>query len=703
MNKVDYDINHYTKHELLHMVNLNIDSTVEQIKEQFAKIIKKNLKEKNIKLAQFLHEAKEKILSNDNDIQEDNTDQASKWLENLYLLDNDNNNNLPDRRQDFSLFNNPTNPVMKQKRLGIDNTIPLNISQDSLNPTLRQTIIKYVNIDSTYRANETPFQDNPFSSNGTLPTDFRVTLSEPINNALSMKLVSCYIPETWNTFDRWFSNNAFIIFTSDIKDDILKVEPNMAQLPSSVRCAKIGITEGTFKFPVQLIQQINWSLAACADLEKVGLDFKIPASPPAPAPNPPPYPPPIPNHPFKQYSKLTAHLFNPLSAAPYMFFLNTSKKWIKIIFWERANAGGNLTSGQVPIFGNTPCGDCYYGADISSCYKPPEYNNSLGYYLGFRIVANNNPNPNNDPITENDNNIPQLLEIIIPPLDIANLSVPYSKLLPPGWDPPSPPGTVPPTPISDLASINNMQFFVNSIIDNLFKHFDVSYNINTYFRDISIILNTISGNGSQIGYEYPYIKSTVPMSLFSTQYLYLCLDDFQSNRSPDNIIGVAASQTKLSMPSYATSKYARPWGTKSTVQENIELDLSAGIICASDNNNQPIFIPSWPRTLTQRQLYSVNQIASNRSQNLMPGADGSPAISNVLAIISLADHDQVQQAAAIAWGSGTQDKFAHTRHYFGPVRLERFGIKLLDQRGNLVNLNGKEWTFTLAIEELYQY
>ena len=45
----------------------------------------------------------------------------------------------------------------------------------------------------------------------------------------------------------------------------------------------------------------------------------------------------------------------------------------------------------------------------------------------------------------------------------------------------------------------------------------------------------------------------------------------------------------------------------------------------------------------------------------------------------------------------------YSRNYFGPVTLDRLGIKLLDDKGNLVNLHGRSWSFTLAVKQLYQY
>ena len=43
------------------------------------------------------------------------------------------------------------------------------------------------------------------------------------------------------------------------------------------------------------------------------------------------------------------------------------------------------------------------------------------------------------------------------------------------------------------------------------------------------------------------------------------------------------------------------------------------------------------------------------------------------------------------------------RVYFGPVSIERLRITLLDDKGNILNLHGHDWSFTLIADQLYQY
>jgi hypothetical protein len=46
---------------------------------------------------------------------------------------------------------------------------------------------------------------------------------------------------------------------------------------------------------------------------------------------------------------------------------------------------------------------------------------------------------------------------------------------------------------------------------------------------------------------------------------------------------------------------------------------------------------------------------------------------------------------------------SHSRDYFGPVTIERVGVELQDDKGNLLDLNGVDWSFTFKVKQLYQY
>ena len=111
-------------------------------------------------------------------------------------------------------------------------------------------------------------------------------------------------------------------------------------------------------------------------------------------------------------------------------------------------------------------------------------------------------------------------------------------------------------------------------------------------------------------------------------------------------------------------------------------------------------LPSAPRTLTQSQIYTINEINKNRNNNTNY-LSKAPTSSDILAILPIKTSTGVPTGSLLVDFSGSlQDNI---RTYFGPVNIDRMCVKLLDDKGNVLNLNGNDWCVTLVCECLYQY
>ena len=55
-----------------------------------------------------------------------------------------------------------------------------------------------------------------------------------------------------------------------------------------------------------------------------------------------------------------------------------------------------------------------------------------------------------------------------------------------------------------------------------------------------------------------------------------------------------------------------------------------------------------------------------------------------------------------SWGD-VDDTPATEDIYFGPVNLSAFRVRLLNDKGYIVNLNNMDWSFALQVRMLYQY
>jgi hypothetical protein len=112
-----------------------------------------------------------------------------------------------------------------------------------------------------------------------------------------------------------------------------------------------------------------------------------------------------------------------------------------------------------------------------------------------------------------------------------------------------------------------------------------------------------------------------------------------------------------------------------------------------------VILPSAPRTLTNAQLYTINEITKNREQNTTFRGK-APTNSDTFALIPIKKGGMSTGDLYVEFGGSMQD---NKRVYFGPVSVDRMRIKLVDDRGYTVDLHGAEWCFTIIAELLYQY
>ena len=110
------------------------------------------------------------------------------------------------------------------------------------------------------------------------------------------------------------------------------------------------------------------------------------------------------------------------------------------------------------------------------------------------------------------------------------------------------------------------------------------------------------------------------------------------------------------------------------------------------------YIPSAPRILTQAQMYSTNQIIKNNQKRVFTVRNLPPTMTDIICVVP------INKIVLTPGEIFIENKFqANDRIYFGPVDIERFTVRLLNDKGQIVNLNGSNWSFILSVEVLYQY
>jgi hypothetical protein len=197
------------------------------------------------------------------------------------------------------------------------------------------------------------------------------------------------------------------------------------------------------------------------------------------------------------------------------------------------------------------------------------------------------------------------------------------------------------------------------------------------------------------------------INLQGPKYFIIVLDDYNQNHINNGLISITELSTKLPIPSYyntsqpsiCVSNVSNPFSNASGLDAlSLGLNPNSDKLDASYGQRQ-VVLPSAPRTLTQAQIYTINEIIKNREKNTSFRGK-APTNSDTFAIIPIKRSSMNTGDVYTDFSGSLQDS---SRVYFGPVNVDRMRVKLVDDRGYTVNLNGAEWCFTIVAECLYQY
>jgi hypothetical protein len=179
------------------------------------------------------------------------------------------------------------------------------------------------------------------------------------------------------------------------------------------------------------------------------------------------------------------------------------------------------------------------------------------------------------------------------------------------------------------------------------------------------------------------VKASVPYCNIGPNYFLLVVDDFNQNHLNQGLVNIDDTDVTLNPPSYI----------------NADINYSCFSTDEGFNSPYPVYIPNAPARLTQAQLYSANQIAENRRNTTNIRTPG-PTTTDVLAVIPLKVGGLSFGDKYIEFGSSL---LQNERVYFGPVNISRMRVVLRDDKGNVVNLNGADWSFSLISTHLYEF
>lgn len=168
-------------------------------------------------------------------------------------------------------------------------------------------------------------------------------------------------------------------------------------------------------------------------------------------------------------------------------------------------------------------------------------------------------------------------------------------------------------------------------------------------------------------------------------YFLICLDDFNQNHLNDGLVTISDRDKSIPLPAY---------GSKSSFTcDPVSGQLTYNTSLVTDGSH-----------LTEKQIYSLTSIANNQYNTGATGVSVSaksygtgPFAKDVFAILPMKVAGLTNGSSYIEYGGTLQNQ---SRNYFGPVNIRRMSVSLISDRGNKVDLNNANWSFSIVVEQL---
>ena len=251
---MDFNIDNYSNEEICKLFNLDFNNlTSELLKDKFFEKREKlndsdnpEIQREKITILNFYTNAYFKLNTYLDKKSVNNIDSINKNLENInnILI----NNNILNKNLNKNDIGQSPHYVIQEPKEYTINTYSKNIRNGTVNPIYRQTIQKFLNINTRFRDNYVNTQSNKFNIN----------LPSALNKVISMQVVNFNIPGVVYVISEIYQNNIFRIKMEDLDN----VDTNFVD---------IKIEYGSYDIE-SLIEAINKKLSEEA-ITNVRIDF----------------------------------------------------------------------------------------------------------------------------------------------------------------------------------------------------------------------------------------------------------------------------------------------------------------------------------------------------------------------------------------------------------------------------------------------
>lgn len=170
-----------------------------------------------------------------------------------------------------------------------------------------------------------------------------------------------------------------------------------------------------------------------------------------------------------------------------------------------------------------------------------------------------------------------------------------------------------------------------------------------------------------------HLRSDTSININLYNYFLIILNDYCQNHLNDGLVTVTKTDFDISLPSYAN-------------RTTYNCDTSGNLSILNDK-------------LTSKQLYSANQILQEkRINNKKNGSSSSPFTQDIFALVPIKTAGLSIGQTFVDFGGTLQNQ---ERSYFGPVNIRKITVKLLSDKGVILDLNNANWSFSFIAEQLY--
>ena len=165
------------------------------------------------------------------------------------------------------------------------------------------------------------------------------------------------------------------------------------------------------------------------------------------------------------------------------------------------------------------------------------------------------------------------------------------------------------------------------------------------------------------------------------------MDDYNNNKPNQDLVSFTNNTASFNMPSYYIRTTMKPGDD--CVEPDPKYTSSSNSYCGRKYANKDL-----SSNLTSAQRYTIEQIR-NAMTNIKADRYESPNSTDVLTQINFNKNSNHTQFTNV-------NKEYSKRYYFGPTNIKKLKIKLVNDKGIPINLQGSDWSFSFYATIKYQ-